>query len=152
MSVPPHLSSGSAGCAREASSFGSPLPPRMIAKRLLVAFLCLALLAPVALASTGPFTGKVRQGQTRTHHYDNNPGGAICPALLTTYSVVLEYTPTSDTLTLEAGGQTATGSNGFAAVSFEGPVCTSFNIKVTGTSVASSASYVVTVTSGGAVA
>lgn len=109
----------------------------------------LATAAPAAPGSTGPFTGTVRQGQTKTHRYDNNPQNNPCPAVIVFYTVSLSYTPTSDTLTLTAGGQTATGSNGSASVSFEAGYCASFDIKVTGTSVASVADYTVTVSRGG---
>lgn len=110
------------------------------------------LLATPAVAgpgSTGPFTGSVRQGQTRTHHYDNNPQNNPCPLVLVNYTVSLTYAPTSDTLTLTAGGTSVTGSGGSAVLSFEASYCTSFAIKVTGTSVATVASYTVTVSRGG---
>ena len=118
--------------------------------RMLACALALVVLAPVALAAgTGPFTGSVRQGQTDRHRFDNNPGGDPCPQVQVFYTVTLTYTPTTDTLTLSAGGQTAVGSGGTATVSFEAPYCTAFSILVTGTSVATSASYTVNVSRGG---
>lgn len=118
--------------------------------KILAAALFAIMVAPAALAAgTGPFTGSVRQGETDRHRYDNNQGGNPCPQVQVFYTVTLEYTPTTDTLTLEANGYTAVGSGGTAVVSFEAPYCTSFTIKVTGTQVADSASYTVTVSRGG---
>lgn len=118
--------------------------------RIVACALALLVLAPSALAAgTGPFTGTVRQGQTDRHRYDNNPGGDPCPQVQVFYTVTLTYTPTTDTLTLRAGGQTAVGTNGTATVSFEAPYCTAFTIEVVGTRVATSASYTVTVSRGG---
>lgn len=116
--------------------------------RFIAPLLALLVLTPVAMAATGPFTGSVRQGQTKTHHYSNSSPGELCPQVMVFYTVELTYTPTTDVLTLSAGGQTATGSNGYAVVSFEAPYCTSFTISVTGTSVASRADYTATVTRG----
>ena len=109
----------------------------------------LAAPAPAAQGSSGPFSGTVRQNQTKTHAYDNNPLNQSCPAVMTSYTVSLSYTPTSDTLTLAVGSLSTTGSNGTATLSFESSYCTSFDIAVTGTSVASVAHYTVTVTRGG---
>lgn len=122
----------------------------MNAPRILLALAFAALLAPLASASTGPFQGHVRQGQTDVHTFDNNPQNLPCPQVMTTYTVTLTYTPTSDVLTLTVGSLSATGSNGFAQLTFERNVCTSFDILVTGTSVARRAAYEVTVTEGGA--
>ena len=127
----------------------APLTAARMNARIVATLLALVVLTPVALAATGPFSGSVRQGQTRTHHFDNNEGGSLCPQVMVWYTVELRYTPTSDVLTLSAGGQTATGSNGYAVVSFEASYCTSFSISVTGTQVASKADYTVTVTRGG---
>ena len=102
-----------------------------------------------AAGGTGPFAGTVRQNQTKTHRYDNNPQNNPCIQIVTTYTVTLAYVPTTDTLTLSVGTLSATGSGGHASLSFQRSWCTSFDIKVTGTSVASSASYTVTVTRGG---
>ena len=118
-------------------------------RTLLVALGLTAMLAPPATADTGPFTGTVRQGQTRHHRYDNNPQNDPCPQVIVFYTVSLTYAPTTDTLTVSAGGQTATGSGGTASVSFEAPYCTSFRVSVTGTSVATIASYTVNVSRGG---
>lgn len=118
--------------------------------RIVACALAVLVLAPAALAAgTGPFTGTVRQGQTDRHRYDNNPGGGLCPQVQVFYTVTLTYTPTTDVLTLRAGGQTATGSNGVATIGFEAPYCTAFAIEVVGTQVATSASYTVTVSKGG---
>ena len=112
----------------------------------------LATSAPAAQGGTGPFSGTVRQNQTKTHHYDNNPQNLPCQQVMTTYTVSLSYTPTSDTLTLSVGSLSSTGSNGSATLSFERSYCTSFDIQVTGTSVASVAQYTVTVSRGGGAA
>lgn len=122
---------------------------RMNVSRLIATLLCLVFLVPLAVADEGPFSGTVRQGQTRTHTYDNNPGGDPCPQVMVWYTVTLTWTPTTDTLTLSAGGQTVTATGGSATVSFEASACTSFQIKVTGTQVADRASYTATVTQGG---
>lgn len=119
---------------------------------ILIALGLTALLASPGAADTGPFTGTVRQGQTRHHRYDNNPQNNPCPQVLVFYTVSLTYAPTTDTLTLSAGGQTATGSGGAASVSFEAPYCTSFRVSVTGTSVATLSSYTVNVSRGGGAA
>ena len=118
-------------------------------KAILVAVSLTALLASPAAADTGPFSGTVREDQTRRHRYDNNPQNNPCPQVIAFYTVSLTYAPATDTLTISAGGQTATGSGGSASVSFEAPYCTSFTISVTGTSVATIASYTVTVSRGG---
>ena len=109
------------------------------------------LLVSPASASTGPFTGTVRENQTRTHSYDNNPQNLACIQVMATYTVTLTYTPTTDVLSLTAGGVTATGSNGVAVLSFERSWCTAFQIRVTGTSVERTAAYTVTVRRGGEV-
>ena len=124
----------------------------MMTKTLLAAVGAVAVLAAPATAaqgSSGPFTGVIRQGQTKTHSYDNNPLNMNCPAVMTSYTVTLTYTPTTDTLTLSVGTLSATGSNGTATLSFERSYCTAFDIKVTGTSVASTAHYTVNVSRGG---
>ena len=117
--------------------------------RIVASLLVLLALVPLAAAQTGPFTGTVRENQTRIHHYDNNPENNLCPQVITTYTVTLTYTPTTDVLTLTAGGQTVTGSNGTAVLTFEGNYCTAFAIRVTGTSVESVATYTVNVSRGG---
>lgn len=124
----------------------------MTATRTFATMLVLAsLLTPVALAATGtgPFTGTLRQNQTDRHTYDNNPNNDPCIQMMTTYTVTLTYAPTTDTLTLTANGITAVGSGGTATVTFDANYCTSFNIQVKGTKVASSADYTVTVSRGG---
>lgn len=116
--------------------------------------LAVLLASPVSAAGgTGPFTGTVRQNQTRTHQYDNNPLNNPCIQIVTTYTVSLDYLPTTDTLTLSVGSLSATGTGGHASLSFQASWCTSFAIKVTGTSVERVASYTVTVSRGdGAIA
>jgi hypothetical protein len=109
----------------------------------------LAAPASAAQGSSGPFSGVIRQNQTKTHRYDNNPLGMACPQVMTTYTVTLTYTPPTDTLTLSVGSLSATGSNGTASLSFEGSYCTAFDIKVTGTSVGTAAQYTVNVSRGG---
>jgi hypothetical protein len=109
-----------------------------------------ALAAPAAAAppqpSTGPFVGRVGQGQTATHVYDNNPSNQPCIALAATYTVSLAHVPATDTLTLSVGTVTATSTGGGTALNVTFGVCTRFEIDVTGTSVADSATYAVTVT------
>lgn len=112
--------------------------------RTLLALLALALL-PTALAGTGPYTGTVVQGETDMHYFKNYSKGELCPDVMRTYTVVLEYAPTTDVLTLTAAGIEAAGSGGWAAVSFDASACTEFDVLVTGTQVASVASYTVTV-------
>lgn len=110
----------------------------------------LALSLPAALAAPGPVpgAGTLRQGETDLHHYDNNPTKGDCVQMATTYTVTLTYAPAGDVLTLSAGGKTATGSGGAASVSFQAGVCTSFDVRVTGTQVADTAAYAVSVQSG----
>jgi hypothetical protein len=116
---------------------------------LSAAGLAAVLAAPAVAAGTpGPFVGTVAQGQTKTHLYDNNPTKSDCIQLAVPYTVSVTYAPSSDTLTLSVGSLTATGSNGSARLSFVGSTCTSFAVSVTGTSVARTAAYVVTVSSG----
>jgi hypothetical protein len=105
------------------------------------------LALPAAAAGTaGPFAGQVKQGQTRTHLYDNNPSNNACLDIVATYRVTLHYVPSSDVLTLSAVTKTATGSNGTASLTVVQGVCASFTVGVTGTSVAGTATYAVTVT------
>ncbi len=107
----------------------------------------LALPAAASTGSTGPFVGTIGHGQTRTHYYDN----AVtrhCVDLAAAYDVVLSYAPASDALTLTVAGETATGVGGVARVSFVRGVCAEFPITITGTSVAVTAAYVVTVARG----
>lgn len=99
-----------------------------------------------AAQGTGPFTGAVAQGETDTHVYDNHPGNNPCLAITATYVVTLTYLPGSDTLTLAVPGKTAAGQNGTASATLTRGICTEFPISVTGTSVAGSATYAVTVT------
>lgn len=104
----------------------------------------------VAVGTPGPFAGVVRAGQTKSHVYDNNPADFNCIHLAVPYTVTLTYAPPTDTLTLSAGGVTATGANGRASVSFWSGTCTSFSITVSGDSVLHTAGYVVSAGSGAA--
>ena len=104
----------------------------------------------VAVGTPGPFAGVVRTGETKSHIYDNNPANLDCIQLAVPYTATLTYAPPTDTLTLSAGGVTATGSNGRASVSFWSGSCTSFGIAVTGDSVLHTAGYVVSAGSGAA--
>lgn len=126
---------------------------RSVIRALATAGLVLALATPAAADPDGPFHGAAHQGQTRTHTYDNNPNGNICIQTVDLYTVVLTYTPVTDTLTLSVDSfgetQTATGVAGTAVLVFQASHCTSFDIQVTGTSVASVAQYDVTVVRGG---
>ncbi|HWL34907.1 MAG TPA: hypothetical protein VNQ77_01815 [Frankiaceae bacterium] len=99
-----------------------------------------------AAQGTGPFSGDVAQGETDTHVYDNHPGTNPCLQITATYVVTLTYLPGSDTLTLGVPGKTATGQNGSASATVTRGICTEFPITVTGTSVASGTTYVVSVT------
>lgn len=113
---------------------------------LLLATLLTALLLPAANAA--PHAGVLAQGETRTHAFDNTPrDGNACIHLATTWTVTLAYAPPTDTLTLRAGGATATGHDGLASVSFVSGVCTAFSIEVAGTSVENVAAYAVSVNS-----
>ncbi|HWL36980.1 MAG TPA: hypothetical protein VNQ77_12375 [Frankiaceae bacterium] len=124
----------------------------MIKTALATAGIVALLSAPAhaAQGSSGPFTGHVRQNQVRTHRFDNNPLGLACPQVMTSYTVSLAYTPTTDALTLSVGSLSTTGSNGTASLTVEGSYCTQFDIKVAGTSVDTVAHYTVTVSRGGA--
>ncbi len=105
------------------------------------------LALPAAAAGTaGPFAGQVRQGGTNTHQYDNNPSGNPCVDIVATYRVSLAYVPATATLTLAAGGATATGANGAASLTLVQGICAAFPVTVTGTSVGGTATYAVTVT------
>ena len=99
-----------------------------------------------AAQGTGPFRGDVAQGETDTHVYDNNPSNNPCLQITATYVVTLTYLPGSDTLTLGVPGKTSAGQHGSASATVTRGICTEFPITVTGTSVASSATYVVSVT------
>lgn len=115
-------------------------------RSLLLATLLAALLFPAATAA--PHAGLVAQGETRTHDFDNTPrDGNACIHLATTWTVTLAYAPPTDTLTLRAGGVTATGRDGVASVSFVSGVCTAFAIEVEGTRVENVAAYAVSVNS-----
>ncbi len=98
------------------------------------------------IGSVGPYVGQVAQGQTQSHLYDNNPSNNPCLALAATYTITLHYVPGTDVLSLSAVTQTATGSNGVATLNVTQGVCARFSIGVTGTSVADTATYAVTVT------
>lgn len=120
--------------------------------RLLVLFATASLLASAPLASAaggsvGPFTGTLAEGESDTHHYDNNPTKQPCVEIITEYQVTLAYEPATDTLVLSAGGKEAVGQAGLAVVTFTQGVCASFDITVEGRSVAALAAYTVTVTS-----
>lgn len=105
----------------------------------------LALPASAAPAGgPGPFAGQVAQGETDTHVF--RAGSSPCIQLAVRYAVSLSYLPTSDTLTLSVGTQSVTGSNGTATATVWGSPCSQFTIGVTGTSVADTATYAVTVT------
>jgi hypothetical protein len=106
----------------------------------------LALPASAAVEGSGPFVGQVAQGETDSYVYDNDPSNNPCIQIAVTYTVSLTYTPGSDTLTLAVPGKTVTGANGAATATVWGSPCTRFPLSVTGTSVASTATYAVTVT------
>ena len=105
----------------------------------------LALPASAAPAgSPGPFVGQVVQGETDTHVF--RAGNSPCIQIAVRYAISLTYAPTSDTLTLSVGTQSVTGANGTATATVWGSPCSQFTIGVTGTAVADSATYAVTVT------
>ena len=115
----------------------------------LVSALALPASAGPGVATTGPFAGTVTQGQTQTHSYNNNPSNQNCLQYAVWYTVSLAHVPATDRLTLSVdGAYTATSSGGGTAVTFQRGPCTAFTISVTGTSVADSATYAVTVSSG----
>jgi hypothetical protein len=107
--------------------------------------------AAAVTGSPGPFAGVLRQGETKTYVYDNNPTREQCVTLATAYSVGLTYAPPSDTLTITANGITRTATGGGTTISFVSGFCTSFTITVTGTSVGTVAPFAVTVSRGAAV-
>lgn len=114
---------------------------------LAAAGLVTVLALPAAAAPAGgpgPFAGQVVQGETDTHVY--RAGSSPCIQIAVQYAVTLTYAPTSDTLTLSAGTQTVTGANGTATATVWGSPCSQITIGVTGTSVASTATYAVAVT------
>ncbi len=119
--------------------------------RTLLAAVVISLMAAPVLAGplpsggTGPYAGTVTQGEASSHHYDNNPSGSPCIMLATTYSVSLEYAPVGDSLTLTVGTYSHSGPG---AITFQAGVCAAFTITVTGTEVADTAGYAVTVTGG----
>lgn len=122
----------------------------MKAHRLVLPLVLLLLLPSQAAASSGPFAGLVAEGEKDTHVFDNHPRLGACPQYITTYTVTLQYAPTTDALGLAVDGVGAvTGSNGFAQLSFQAGACTRFTLHVTGESVAEQALYAVTVRSGG---
>jgi hypothetical protein len=102
--------------------------------------------ASTGVGSTGPFVGRLGQGQTQSYVYDNNPSGQPCLALAATYTITLHYLPGTDVLSLSAVTKTATGAGGLATLSVTQGICARFTIGVTGTSVADTATYAVTVT------
>lgn len=104
--------------------------------------------ATLAVGTTGPYAGVVEQGETKAHHYDNNPSNNPCIEIVRPYTVVLTYAPPTDTLVLSAGGKTSVGSAGGASVTFTSGYCTAFDITVGGMSVGSTAAYTVTVLPG----
>jgi hypothetical protein len=96
-------------------------------------------------ATRGPFVGAVRQGDTRTYRFSDVPPGGLCPNPMTWHLVSLSNQPTTDRLTLTAAGVSATGAGGGAQVAIYGNWCTSFDISVTGTSVATAAVFTISV-------
>lgn len=116
--------------------------------RPILTLLLLSLaLAPSAAALLAPPAGALRQGETRTHHYDGSEGGLFfCPAILVTYVVTVDYAPATDVLTLVVEGRgSAVGSDGRATLSFTSGACGRFTISVEGTSVERAAAYIVSV-------
>lgn len=113
---------------------------------LVAAGLAAALALPAAAApegGPGPFVGQVRQGETDTHSFRG--GNEPCIQIAVQYVVSLTYVPASDVLTLSVGNTSVTGSNGAASTTVWGSPCSRFTIGVTGTAVADTATYAVTV-------
>lgn len=102
----------------------------------------------VAADGTGPYAGVLRQGESRTHVYDNNPSGNPCVDIVATYTVSLRHVPVTDTLTLSVGAGQVQTVNGGASVTFTQGVCARFTMTVGGAAVADRAAYVLTVSSG----
>ena len=105
----------------------------------------LAVPSSAATGTPGPFAGAVKQGQTRTYVYDNNPSGQPCVDLAANYVVTLAYAPPGDKLVLTANGYVGYGRDGLATIRFQSGVCTAFPIAVTGTQVTAVAAFTVTV-------
>ena len=110
----------------------------------LVSVLALPASAATGAGSAGPFVGTVAQGETDSYIYNNNPSGQDCIALAADYSITLTYVPNGDVLTLSAGSTSASGPG--SSIRVTSGVCAYIPFTVTGTSVASSAHYVVHVT------
>lgn len=128
----------------------------MVPRPTLLLTVLLAALAPLAASAVptqGPFTGALMQGQTGLHLYDNMPPDGVCPQYLVPlpYTLTLAYSPPTDTLTLEVVGRhvPVAGSNGLASVTILGGGCETLLIAVTGTSVATVATYTVSVSNTG---
>ena len=76
----------------------------------------LALPASAAVDRPAPFAGQVAQGETDSFVH-GSPVKSDCIQIAVQYSVSLRYAPTSDLLTLCAGGATVTGADGAAPAS-----------------------------------
>jgi hypothetical protein len=105
--------------------------------------------AVVAAPGTGPFTGTITQSATNSHAYSSYPPAGNCLAVYMprTYSIRIEHAPVDDSLTISARGFAATTHNGGTTLSFVANYCTAFTITVAGTTVATEATYAITVTS-----
>jgi len=115
-------------------------------RTILAGVAAVAAFAAPASAATGPFVGTVVQGETDTHTYDNNPSNNPCLQITADYTVSLRGVPASDTLTLTVLDRSVTTTGGGASLTITRGICTRFDVSVTGTSVADTATYVVTVT------
>lgn len=106
----------------------------------LAPLLALTLLAPLAGAH-GPYYGLALQGSSDRYTVDHD--GPACLDSIRDWSVTLEYSPASDTLTLTVPGRGSdVGQNGFAEVTFRTmDSCALFDVYVNGTSVATAATY-----------
>lgn len=124
---------------------------RRVFRRSVVALSAISVLcAPVQTASAGtpgipgPFVGVVGEGDVDRHSFNNNPVEIVwCLATVATYHVELDYVPASDQLTLRVNGLEDVGVEGKAEIVFVSGLCTSFQIEVRGTNVATDAGYVV---------
>lgn len=115
-------------------------------RTILAGLAAVAALAAPATAASPVFAGTVVQGETDTHTYDNNPSNNPCLAITADYTISLRGVPAGDTLTLTVLNQSRTTTGGGTSITVTQGVCARFDVSVTGTSVADSATYVVTVT------
>lgn len=81
----------------------------------------------------GPYAGIIKDGETQSFVYNNNPAGFDCIQIVQPYRVVLRAVD-EGTLRLSVGTYTTTSSDGSAELWFQRGVCTRFVIGVEGIS------------------